>query len=153
MAREQQQDMDRRRAIGLIGQGSAAAVMVGAGVLSAATHDAVRVDLARVRHEFDAGVDAVPLDRLLPDGADEAHLEAARASLRFRTRGIARVLLDRNRSTKDQLMDAKQAMLTAQSTLDEVVDRLVARSISAAQARGTARATLASYIEVMRTLG
>ena len=150
MAVEKVQDMDRRRALGLIGKGSAA-VVVGAGVLGATTRDAVRVDLARVRHEFEAGAESIPLDRLLPDDADAAHLEAARESLRFRVRGIARVLLDRNRSSHEQLLVAKQAMLATQAEMNDVVDGLIARTISPPAARARALAGFSRYIDVIRS--
>jgi len=150
MADRQRQDMDRRSALGLIGKGSAA-VVVGASVLGATTRDAVRVDLARVRYEFEQGAESIPLDRLLPDDADAAHLDAARESLRFRVRGIARVLIDRNQSSKEQLLVAKAAMLRTQDEMNAIVDQLVARTVAPAAARQSARASFATYIEVIRS--
>jgi len=150
MAEKQSQEMDRRRALGLIGKGSAA-VVVGGATLAATSGDAVRVDLARVRYEFDAGAESIPLDRLLPDDADAVHLEAARESLRFRVRGIARVLLDRNRSSREQLVVAKSAMLRAQDETNRIVDQLVARSIAPADARARALSVFRDYIAVIRT--
>lgn len=149
MADSQGQEMDRRRALGLIGKGSAA-VVVGASVIGATTRDAVRVDLARVRYEFEQGAESIPLDRLLPDDADAAHLEAARESLRFRVRGIARVLIDRNRSSKEQLLVAKAAMLRTQDEMNAIVDQLVGRTLAPADARSHALASFTRYIEVIR---
>ena len=150
MADNQRQEMDRRRALGLIGKGSVAAV-AGASVLGATTRDAVRVDLARVRHEFEAGAESIPLDRLIPDGADAAHLEASRESLRFRVRGIARVLLDRNQSSKEQLLVAKAAMLNAQREMNEHVDGVLQRTITPAEARARALDSFRGYMEVIRS--
>ena len=150
MADRQRQDMDRRSALGLIGKGSAA-VVVGASVLGATTRDAVRVDLARVRYEFEQGAESIPLDRLLPDDADAAHLDAARESLRFRVRGIARVLIDRNQSSKEQLLVAKAAMLRAQDEMNAIVDQLAARAITPVAARQSALASFTRYIEVIRS--
>jgi len=150
MQLEPQQDIDRRRLLGLLGVGSAA-VLVGPGAAAAATRQAVQVDLARVRYEFDAGADAIPLHRLLPDGADATHLEAARESLRFRVRGIARVLIDRNRSSREQLMDAKQAMLRMQREMTDTVDCVLANTISPAEARARVLASFSDYIAVMRS--
>ena len=149
MGEKQSQDMDRRRALGLIGKSSAAVVVAGA-TLGATTRDAVRVDLARVRYEFEAGAGSIPLDQLLPDDADAAHLEAARESLRFRVRGIARVLIDRNQSSKEQLLVAKQAMLRTQDEMNRIVDGVVARSMTPAEGRTRAVVGFRDYIEVIR---
>ena len=143
------QDVDRRRLLTLLGVGSAA-VLVGAGPAAALTFQALQVDMARVRREFAAGPQSIPLDRLLPDDADAAHLEAARESLRFRVRGIARVLLDRNQSTREQLVVAKHAMIKAQTATSEIVDRLLARAMTPAQARADALRAFSEYYEVIR---
>ena len=150
MADSQRQEMDRRRALGLIGK-SSAAVVVGGSVLGATSRDAVRVDLTRVRHEYEAGAESIPLDRILPDNADAEHLEAARESLRFRVRGIARVLIDRNQSSKEQLLVAKQAMLQTQATMNEIVDQLIGRAIPPAEGRARALAGFRDYMAVIRS--
>ena len=149
MQLEPKHDPDRRRLLGLLGVGSAA-VMVGPGPAALATRHAVNVDLARVRREFEAGADAIPLDRLLPDHADAAHLEAARESLRFRVRGIARVLIDRNQSSLEQLLVAKRAMLSTQASMNDIVDGVLARSITPAQARAQALEGFRGYIAVIK---
>ena len=150
MAERKSQEMDRRRALGLIGR-SSAAVVVGGATIAATTDDAVRVDLARVRHEFEAGAESIPLHRLLPDHADAAHLEAARESLRFRVRGIARVLLDRNQSSREQLVVAKSAMLRTQDEMNRIVDELIAGTATAEAARARALAAFTDYMAVIRT--
>lgn len=155
MASEQEQGIDRRRMLGVIGKASAVAAAVGipVGVVGTRAMRAKRVDLARVQREVEAGPDGVPLDELLPDGISGDDFAASADALRYRVNAVARLLLDSGRASRSQLVTGKHAMHAAERELEAILAGVADGSIAGGQARSRARAMFATYFAEMKSLG
>ena len=156
MASEQEQGIDRRRALGMIGKASAATAAIGisAGALAGSRgKTGTLVEPATVRSEFDGGAAAVPLDEILPDGVVGPDLLQAGKLMEHRIGGVVEMLSESGRADEARLVEAKHAMNRARAQVKSIVAGVNDGSLQPAAARAKARTMFEAYFREMKALG
>jgi hypothetical protein len=157
MASEQEQGIDRRRALGMIGKASAATAAIGvsAGALAAGSRGRTGrlVELATVRSEFDGGAAAVPLDEILPDGIVGPDVIQAGKLMEHRIGGVIEILSESGRADHAMLVEAKHAMNRARAQVKSIIASVNDGSLQPAAARAKARTMFDVYFSEMKALG
>ena len=156
MAGEQQQGMDRRRAIGVMGKASATAAVIGVPAAAAAGTiggRAPQVDVATVRRELAAGGQSVPMEDILPDDIGRAELARAAQLMDQRIDRVVDMLLEGGRANRAQLIAAKHTMHRARAEVKTIVAGVAEGGLPVADARARARAAFTTYFTEMKAFG
>lgn len=157
MAGEQEQGIDRRRALGMIGMASAAAAAIGVPVAALAASDARKtgsqVELAAVRREFASGATTVPMEEILPDGVSGAELLQAGKVMEQRIGRVVEMLLESGRADRARLIEAKHSMHRARAEVKAIVAGVNGGTLRPVDARAKARTMFATYFSEMKAHG
>ena len=151
--RSEEQGVDRRRALGIIGKASAVAAVVAVPtVASGRSAGKSSVDVATARREFDAGADAIPMHEIFPDQLTREQLVRSEKLLQGRINRVVDMLLE-HQTERQHLITAKFPLLRARKEVRDLVAEVGRGSLRAAEARAKARTTFDVFFREMKALG